>query len=173
MADEVDHRGERHDAGGDEGERRIRGRVGPRVERIDPARDQDRVDDRGDVGREPPGSRSDPKSEQRSKDDDQPEEHDHARVEESSIQGCLDKLYREDPSIPAFQRWASTLSASDDTTLHLLGLPRAADMKEISTGGSSGLVIGSISRTAALKMLEDPLVGTILATEVAFDLIER
>jgi hypothetical protein len=90
-----------------------------------------------------------------------------------SPQGTKSRIGWPQASLSQFERWAESLSTSDDTTLHQLGLPRAEDITEIASGGSSGIVIGSMSRGAALRLLEHPLVGSVLATEVAFDLVER
>jgi hypothetical protein len=74
-------------------------------------------------------------------------------------------------SIRAFDAWADSLSTSDDETLHLLGLPRAEDIKEMSRGGAAGIVIASVGVDRLLELLDDPEVRTVLPGEVAHDLV--
>ena len=73
-------------------------------------------------------------------------------------------------SLSAFGAWADSLSASDDATLHRIGLPRAADIQAISRGGASGIVISSASVTRLLELLDDPMVRTVMPADVEYDL---
>lgn len=73
-------------------------------------------------------------------------------------------------SIPAFAAWADSLSASDDATLHRIGLPRAADIQAISRGGATGIVISSSRVTRLLELLDDPTVRTVMPADIEYDL---
>lgn len=73
-------------------------------------------------------------------------------------------------SISAFAAWANSLSASDDATLHRIGLPRAADIQAISRGRATGIVISSARVTRLLELLDDPMVRTVMPADVEYDL---
>jgi hypothetical protein len=73
-------------------------------------------------------------------------------------------------SLSAFAKWASSLSASDDATLHKIGLPRAADIQAISRGSAAGVVISSASVARLLKLIDDPAVRAVMPADVEYDL---
>jgi hypothetical protein len=85
--------------------------------------------------------------------------------------GTKTRIGWPEASIRAFGTWADSLSTSDDDTLHLLGLPRAEHIKEMSRGGATGIVIASTGVERLLELLDDPEVQTIMPGEVAHDLV--
>ncbi|MBI3648587.1 MAG: hypothetical protein HY240_07565 [Actinobacteria bacterium] len=77
------------------------------------------------------------------------------------------------PTIDGFRRWVDSLSAADDETLAILGLPPVATLRQLADQGAVGIVVSDAPVRVLQQMLDDPDVRSIGLGAVAFDLGQR
>jgi hypothetical protein len=91
-------------------------------------------------------------------------------VPESGGLGRILRVGWSDPYQGTLSGWAHQLTPADDQALHLVGLPGASALQQVSSGGVVGIVIQSATVPHLSKMLDDPAVLTVEPADAVFDL---